>query len=93
MQVSCSCALAACRILCGILQCRIIIYKKGLEERIDIVTPALLGGLKSEAYLALTPRGKMPLLAFRGGDPIAESEVPTPPVHEPFKSQNRAVHV
>ena len=93
VQGSCPCSPAASRLLCGTRQCRIIIYKKGLEDRIDIVTPALLGGLNSEAYLALNPQGKMPLLAFPAGDPIAESEVLTPPVHEPSKSQNHAVHV
>ena len=61
---------------CGRLQCRIIIYKKGLEDCIGIVSPAALGGLKSEEYMALNPQGKMPLLTIPGGDPIPESEVP-----------------
>jgi len=57
------------------LQCRIIIYKKGLDDKIDIVSPAVVGGLKGETYLALNPQGKMPLLTIPGSDPIPESEV------------------
>ena len=57
------------------LQCRIILYKKGIEDRIDILSPATFGGLKSEAYLALNPQGKMPVLIMPDGDPIPESEV------------------
>ena len=61
-----------------LLQVRIIIYKKGLEDVISIKTPAAFGGLKSPEYLALNPQGKMPTLIFpAGGDPIPESEVPS----------------
>lgn len=53
-----------------------MIYKKGLEKDFDIVAPATLGGLKSEAYLALNPQGKMPLLLTPGpaGLALPESE-------------------
>ena len=68
----------------SLVQCRIIIYKKGLQDRIDIKAPSALGGLKSEVYLAMNPQGKMPLLTIPQGDPIPESEVPpsqTPTTH------------
>ncbi|KAK9805824.1 hypothetical protein WJX73_004301 [Symbiochloris irregularis] len=61
-------------------KCRYIIYSAGLEDKIDTISPADLGGLKSPEYLALNPQGKMPALilpAQSGGKPqcIAESEV------------------
>jgi glutathione S-transferase len=52
-----------------------LIYKKGLEEQINVVAPAALGGLKSPAYLALNPQGKMPLLVLPNGTAIPESQV------------------
>jgi glutathione S-transferase len=39
---------------------RYVIYSQGLDVAIE--PPTSLGGLKSEAYLALNPQGKMPLL-------------------------------
>ena len=56
-------------------RCRIIIYKKNLtlEEDIAIRPPSDLGGLKSAAYLALNPQGKMPLLVTSHGN-IPESD-------------------
>mmetsp|Transcript_85514 Transcript_85514/g.228038 ORF Transcript_85514/g.228038 Transcript_85514/m.228038 type:complete len:407 (-) Transcript_85514:14-1234(-) len=57
-------------------RCRIIIYKKGLSLENDILIkpPSDLGGLKSPAYLALNPQGKMPLLVTEDGAAIPESD-------------------
>ena len=54
---------------------RLIIYWKGLEDKFDIKSPAELGGLKSDEYLALNPQGKMPLLCLPSGVNLPESEV------------------
>lgn len=43
-------------------RCRIIIYKKSIEEEVKIESPGKLGGLKDPEYLKLNPQGKMPLL-------------------------------
>ena len=41
-------------------RCRIILYKKGLpESEVKVVSPADLGGFKSESYLAVNPQGKV----------------------------------
>lgn len=56
-------------------RCRIAIYAKGLEDKIDIVPPSELGGIKSEEYMALNPKGKMPLLITEDGIALWESEV------------------
>lgn len=58
-----------------LLQCRFIIYKKNIERQIAIESPMTLGGLKSEAYLALNPLGLMPLLVLPDGTCLPESEV------------------
>lgn len=54
---------------------RIAIYYKGLEDKIQIVNPSALGGIKSEEYMKLNPYGKMPLFIAEGGEAIYESEV------------------
>jgi glutathione S-transferase len=54
---------------------RIAIYYKGLEDKIKIVNPVELGGIKSEEYMKLNPYGKMPLFIAEGGEAIYESEV------------------
>lgn len=41
------------------LQGRFVIYEKGLEDEVDIVSPMDLGGLKSEEYLRINPHGKV----------------------------------
>lgn len=58
-------------------QNRFVIYKKGLEGEVDIQAPKLLGdkGVKSPAYLALNPQGKMPLLVLPDGTALPESQV------------------
>lgn len=55
---------------------RMIIKCKDLEKKAGIVitSPASLGGLKSESYLALNPQGKMPLLVTETFFPIPESD-------------------
>ena len=55
--------------------CRYIIYKKKLEGVVDIQSPKVLGGLKSEAYLAINPQGMMPVLALPDGTSLPESQV------------------
>ena len=57
---------------------RLLLYWKGLERDFCVENPSVLGGLKSEAYLALNPQGKMPLLVVPGDGPgmaLPESEV------------------
>ena len=58
-------------------RCRIILYKKGLEDKVEVVSPTEIGGLRSDEYLKLNPQAKMPLLVLGGGgecDSIAESD-------------------
>ena len=54
---------------------RHVIYSKGLEGEFDVVAPSALGGLGSDAYAALNPQKKMPLLLLPGGTALPESEV------------------
>lgn len=54
---------------------RYLIKAKGLMKEYETVSPAELGGLKSEEYLALNPQGKMPLLVTSDGLSIPESDV------------------
>jgi glutathione S-transferase len=57
---------------------RLVVAWKGLERHVSVASPADLGGLKSDAYLALNPQGKMPLLTGPGlpnGGALPESEV------------------
>ena len=50
---------------------RMVLYYKQLEALVDVVSPAdAYGGLKTPAFLALNPQGKMPILvvpADQGG--------------------------
>jgi diadenosine tetraphosphate (Ap4A) HIT family hydrolase/glutathione S-transferase len=44
-------------------RCRVILYKKEIpESEVSIASPATLGGLKSEEYMAINPQGKMPAM-------------------------------
>jgi len=52
-----------------------VIYKKGLEDDFDIVSPGTVGGLTSDTYKAMNPQCKMPLLLMPDGTAIPESEV------------------
>lgn len=55
---------------------RFIIYKKSLQDdRIDIISPKNIGGLRSEQYLSFNPLGKMPLLVEPSGYSLFESQV------------------
>ena len=38
---------------------RFVIYEKGIEDQIEIVSPAEVGGLKSEQFLKMNPHGKV----------------------------------
>ena len=53
---------------------RLVLYKKGLESAVKIVSPQELGGLRSDEYLALSPQGKMPLLVDDDGTSVWESD-------------------
>lgn len=52
----------------------VLLYKLVPESEVAVVSPAELGGLKSEAYLAANPQGKMPLLTLGTGESIPESD-------------------
>ena len=54
---------------------RLLIYLKGLEDQIDISTPADYGGMSSDAYRALNPQGKIPTLLLADGSALYESRV------------------
>lgn len=54
---------------------RCLIYKKRLQDSIDIKSPAEIGGLSSEAYRELNPYGKMPVLQLNDGSGLPESQV------------------
>ncbi|CAJ1934723.1 unnamed protein product [Cylindrotheca closterium] len=57
-------------------RCRIIINKKQLEEsEVSILSPAQLGGFRSEEYLKVSPQGKVPALQIHdSGLCLAESD-------------------
>lgn len=54
---------------------RYILYKKKLEDVVDVASPAAVGGLGSDLYATLNPQRKMPLLVLPDGLPLPESEV------------------
>ena len=54
---------------------RMLLYKRGLEDKVNVVSPQAIGGLRSPEYLALNPQGKMPLLVDEdGGSTVWESD-------------------
>ena len=54
---------------------RMLLYYKGVEDQVEIVSPAVFkGGLRSDEYLALNPQAKMPLLVEADGLAIPESD-------------------
>ena len=57
------------------LQCRFVLYKKGLKDKVDIVSPKVYGGMKSEEYTALNPQGLVPMLVLPDGNSLWESDV------------------
>ena len=67
----------------------ISIYKKGIEDKVDIKSPKELGGLVSPEYRALNPQGKMPLLvcddvSLPESDPISRHLLALFPEGESF---------
>lgn len=52
---------------------RLVLYKKQLESAVQVVSPSALGGLGSDAYRALNPLRKMPVLV-EDGQAIFESD-------------------
>jgi glutathione S-transferase len=59
-------------------RCRMVLYYKGVPDaEVAIRSPAELGGLKSEAYLAANPQGKMPLLVLAQPPSLAIPESDT----------------
>jgi len=54
---------------------RMLIYHKGLENEIDLKTPADYGGLQSEQYRNLNPQGKIPVLILPDGTALFEARV------------------
>lgn len=59
----------------GCLQCRFIMRKKKLMDKIDIESPKVYGGMKTDEYLALNPQGLIPALVFPDGQALWESDV------------------
>ena len=53
---------------------RMVLYKRGLEDKVKIVSPMELGGLRSAEYMALNPQAKMPLLTDGDGCAVWESD-------------------
>ena len=56
-------------------RCRMLVYHKGLEQLIDVKSPADYGGLSSPEYRALNPQGKIPVLILPTGEAIFEAKV------------------
>jgi glutathione S-transferase len=72
-------------------RCRLVVYKKGLGDRVELAPPPG-GGPRSEAYRAINPIGKVPTLVLEDGTAIPESQViaeyleerfPEPPLMPP----------
>ena len=53
---------------------RLLLYKRGLEDKVNIISPMELGGLRSPEYTALNPQGKMPLLTDGDDCTVWESD-------------------
>ena len=54
---------------------RMLIYHKGIEADFDMKTPADYGGLTTEAYRAMNPQGKIPVLILDSGRALYEARV------------------
>lgn len=54
---------------------RMLVYYKGLEDHIDMKTPADYGGMASADFRAINPEGKVPVLVLEGGEVIFEARV------------------
>ena len=49
--------------------------KKKLMDKIDIESPKVYGGMKTDEFLALNPQGLIPALVFPDGQALWESDV------------------
>lgn len=58
--------------MCGV-QCRYVIYKKGLEEEVEIRNAK--EHLTMETFVAFNPLAKVPFLVLPDGTVLPESEV------------------
>lgn len=47
-------------------RCRYLVYRKDIEEKVNIRSPADMGGIKSDDFLKLNPLGKMPAAVVHG---------------------------
>ena len=56
-------------------RCRMLIYHKGLEDSIEMKSPADYGGLASAEYRKINPQGKMPALILPSGETVFEAKV------------------
>jgi len=59
------------------LQCRFVIYKKGLEREVDIKNAK--ENLTTETFVAYNPLAKVPFLVLPDGTVLPESEVRSAP--------------
>ena len=55
-------------------------YKKNLTDKVDIQSPKVYGGMKTDEYLGLNPQGLIPILVFPDGRSLWESDVSAFPV-------------
>lgn len=53
-------------------RCRLAIYAKGVEDKVEIIDP---GSVKTAEYKAINPMGKIPALVTADGQAIPESDV------------------
>mmetsp|Transcript_46112 Transcript_46112/g.76214 ORF Transcript_46112/g.76214 Transcript_46112/m.76214 type:complete len:270 (-) Transcript_46112:351-1160(-) len=65
---------------------RFLIYLKGLEQEIDIATPAHFGGIASDRYRALNPQGKIPVLILPDGTAFFEARIISGYISERWQS-------
>lgn len=69
---------------------RLVLYSKGLEERVKIAAPDAIGGFHSQQHLTLNPLGKVPLLLLKDSVPLFESGVITEYITEKYAKTGRS---
>jgi diadenosine tetraphosphate (Ap4A) HIT family hydrolase/glutathione S-transferase len=76
-------------------RCRVILYKKEIpESEVCITSPAKLGGLKSEEYLAINPQGKMPaMICSETGMNLAEADTISRYLLSKYKDQGPSFQI
>jgi diadenosine tetraphosphate (Ap4A) HIT family hydrolase/glutathione S-transferase len=76
-------------------RCRVILYKKEIpESEVIITSPATLGGLKSEEYLAINPQGKMPaMICSETGMNLAEADTISRYLLSKYKDQGPSFQI